>query len=49
MNIRIMNGYSSDYAAQVAKDILAYYYDLKNRDELITGQADTPVAAQGGD
>ena len=49
MSIRIMHGYSSDYAAQVAKDVLAYYYDAKSREELITGQADTPVAAQGGD
>lgn len=39
---RIPFGYSSDYAAHAARDILKYYYDLADEDELITGVADTP-------
>jgi len=41
---RIPFGYSSDYAAQVTKDILKYYYRLANEEDLITGTADTPDA-----
>lgn len=39
---RIPFGYSSDYAAQATRDIIKYYYDLAEEDELITGVADTP-------
>lgn len=42
MATRIPFGYSSDYAAQVARDIIKYYYGLAEEDELITGIADTP-------
>lgn len=42
---RIMNGYSSDYAAQATKDILLYYYSLEAEDKLITGEADTPITS----
>lgn len=38
-SIRIPFGYSSDYAAHVAKDILKYYYGLADEDDLITGTA----------
>lgn len=41
---RIPFGYSSDYAAQVTRDIIKYYYGLAQEDELITGTADTPDA-----
>lgn len=41
---RIPFGYSSDYAAQVTKDVLMYYYDLAEKKELVTGTADTPEA-----
>ncbi len=49
VSAKIMNGYASDYAAQLTKDVLAYYFDSKNREELITGTADTPITATGGD
>ncbi len=49
VSTRIMNGYASDYAAQLTKDVLQYYFDLKNREDLITGSADTPMTATGGD
>ncbi len=39
---RIPFGYSSDYAAQVTRDIIKYHYGLAEEDELITGVADTP-------
>ncbi len=39
---RIPFGYSSDYAAQATRDIIKYYYDLEEEEELITGVADTP-------
>lgn len=41
---RIPFGYSSDYAAQVTKDVIMYYYDLAEEKDLITGIADTPEA-----
>lgn len=42
---RIAFGYSSDYAVETSKEILAYYFDLKDEDEVLTGMADTPVSA----
>lgn len=39
---RIPFGYSSDYAAQITRDIIKYYYRLAEEDELITGEADAP-------
>lgn len=41
---RIPFGYSSDYAAQITRDIIKYYYGLAEEDELITGTADAPDA-----
>lgn len=41
MAIRIPNGYSSTNAVYVAKDIINYYYGLKDQDEILTGSADT--------
>lgn len=39
--VRIANGYTSDYAAQVAKDVYRYYYGLADENEIITGTAGT--------
>lgn len=39
---RIPFGYSSDYAAQITRNIIRYYYGLAEEDDLITGTADTP-------
>lgn len=41
MAIRIPNGYSSTNAVYVAKDIINYYYGLKQPEEILTGSADT--------
>lgn len=43
--IRVLNGYTSDYAAQITKDVVMYYYGLAEEDEIITGTADQPLAA----
>ncbi len=45
--VRIAYGYSSDYAAQTARDVYKYYYDLAEEDELITGTAEIPDAVSG--
>lgn len=39
---RVPFGYSSDYAAQVTRDIFKYYYGLADVDELVTGVAHAP-------
>ncbi|MCR5477913.1 MAG: penicillin-binding protein [Lachnospiraceae bacterium] len=44
MATRVPFGYSSDYAAQISRDIIKYYYGLAEEDDLITGTADTPDA-----
>nr|MCR4617142.1 penicillin-binding protein [Lachnospiraceae bacterium] len=42
MAVRIPFGYSSDYAAQLARDVYKYYFDLVNEEDLIDGTADSP-------
>lgn len=37
--VRIPFGYSSDYAAQVARDIIMYYYGLASDEEILSGTA----------
>ncbi|MEI3199495.1 MAG: hypothetical protein V8S12_03610 [Lachnospiraceae bacterium] len=37
--VRIVNGYASSNAASVAKDIINYRYNLKDKSEIITGTA----------
>lgn len=39
---RIPFGYSSDYAAQVTRDIIKYYYGLAEEEDIITGTANAP-------
>lgn len=43
VTVRVANGYTSDYAAQIAKDVYEYYYGLKDESEIITGTASTLV------
>ncbi len=38
---RIANGYTSSYAAQITKEALAYYFELIDEDDLISGTAQT--------
>lgn len=42
VTVRIAYGYSSDYAAQTARDVYKYYYGLAEEDELLTGTAEIP-------
>lgn len=46
--VRIAFGYSSDYAAQTARDIIKYRYGLAAAEEIITGEADELDAAATG-
>ena len=36
---RIAFGYTSDYAAQISKDVISYYYGLEEAEELLDGSA----------
>ncbi|MCM1297830.1 MAG: penicillin-binding transpeptidase domain-containing protein, partial [Muribaculaceae bacterium] len=45
VTVRVANGYTSDYSAQIAKDVYEYYYGLKDESEIITG---TASSLQGG-
>ena len=39
--VRIANGYSSTYAAEVSRDLMEYYFEVVPEDEIITGTANT--------
>lgn len=39
--VRVANGYTSDYAAQIAREVYKYYYGLADENEIITGTAGT--------
>ena len=39
VTVRVANGYTSDYSAQIARDVYEYYYGLKDENEIITGTA----------
>lgn len=41
VTVRVANGYTSDYSAQIAKEVYEYYYGLKEEDEILTGTAGT--------
>ena len=47
--VRIANGYSSDFAAQVACECLHYYFIPEDADTLLTGEASDATAVSGGD
>ncbi len=47
--VRIANGYSSDYAAQVACDVFKYYFNLEDAEDIITGTASEATTVSAGD
>ncbi len=47
--IRIANGYSSTYAAEVGRDIMKYYYETAPVEEIITGEAAEISSSTSGD
>lgn len=46
---RIANGYNSDYTAQLAYEVIAYYFGLQESEDLITGTASEIITSGGGD
>ena len=47
---RIANGYTSNYAANLTRDIYLYYFDIQQEDDILSGTATRPdVSAAGGD
>lgn len=46
---RIAFGYSSSFAAQTSRDIIKYYFNLADEEEIVTGEADQMDAATYGD
>lgn len=47
---RIANGYTSNYAANLTRDIYQYYFNLLEEDDILSGTAAMPdVSAAGGD
>ena len=49
MAVRIANGYSSTFAAEVGRDVMEYYYNITDPAELITGTAATVAGTTSGD
>ena len=47
--IRIANGYTSDYTAQLCVDVYKYYFDLEDEEDILTGTATTLSGTIGGD
>ena len=48
--IRIANGYSSTFAAEVGNNVMEYYYKVTPENELITGEASNiGIGSNGGD
>lgn len=47
--VRIANGYSSSYAAEIGRDVVKYYYQLVDESSLIHNQAAELGAAIAGD
>ena len=46
---RIAFGYSSSYAAQTSRDVIQYYYNLAEEDDILTGEAGQMDEATYGD
>lgn len=44
ISTRIAFGYTSEYAANVTRDIYKYYFKVEDEDSILTGQANMPVA-----
>lgn len=47
--IRIANGYSSNYAAEVGRYVMDYYYGVTPTEEILTGHAAKITTSGGGD
>lgn len=48
--MRVANGYASDYVAEISKDIVNYYYGIKDEEDILTGYAsEITVNSTSGD
>ena len=45
---RVAFGYTSDYAAEISRDVFQYYFHPEDEEEILTGTASTPEATGGG-
>ncbi|NLL79981.1 MAG: penicillin-binding protein [Clostridiales bacterium] len=45
---RVAFGYTSDYAAEISRDVFKYYFHLEDEDALLNGTASAPEATGGG-
>ena len=46
---RVANGYTSDYAAQITENVLAYYFNVKTLDEIVGTSAGMDASSITGD
>ena len=46
---RVANGYSSDYAAQITEEVLAYYYGVKSENDILHENTGMNTTTTGGD
>ena len=44
ISTRIAFGYTSEYAANLTRDIYKYYYEIEEEDDILTGTAAVPDA-----
>ena len=44
---RIANGYTSDYAAQITKEVLEYYFDVSDREEILSKDSEIVTTGEG--
>ena len=42
--VRIAYGYTSSNAAEAARDVMQYYFDVKDRKDILTGKAEIPTS-----
>lgn len=48
--VRIANGYSSDYVADTTKDVLKYYFNIEDKEDIVNGSAaEITASGHGGD
>lgn len=48
--VRIANGYTSEYVADTTKDVLKWYFNIEDQNEIVTGEAsDITVSRVSGD
>jgi penicillin-binding protein 2 len=49
ITIQIPNGYASSNAAEIGRDVVKYYFNLEDKDEVVNGKAANPDSRVVGD